>query len=101
MAQTRKQFALFNIPVSSETFIPAEDAWLFNAPFKTFDLDTPEETVLKTYRSVQTPGKTRVIGAGRIQSRIILKSRLIHFHDYVKVVGADAVKMLEEDVVKA
>lgn len=105
MAQTKKQYALFNVPVSSETFIPAEDAWLFNAPFKTFDLDTQEKEVLRTYRTAQPPGKTRVIGAGRITSRIILKSRLIHFGDYTKVTGVDAVKDLfeekEQEAVKA
>lgn len=91
MALTQKQFALFNVPVEFDAYVPPEDAWLFSEPVKTFDIGTPEQTVLKTYNAARKVGERR-IGMGRISSRLILKVRHVHYTDFVKVPGADVVK---------
>ena len=91
MAQTYKQFALFNVPIGFEAYVPPEDAWLFSEPVKVFDVGTPEATVFKTYETARKVGERR-IGMGRVLSRLILKVRHVHYTDFVKVPGVDAVK---------
>lgn len=91
MALTKKQFAIFNVPTELDAYVPPEDAWLFAEPVKLFDVDTPEATVFKTYLTANTRSHRR-IGMGRIQSRLILKVRHVHYTDFVKVTGADVVK---------
>lgn len=96
MPHTIKQYAIFNIPVSPTADISPTDAWLFSDPINTFDLGTPEKEVFNTYQTARNRGP-RLVGQGKIASRLILKVRHVHFTDYVKVIGADAVKQEEEE----
>lgn len=91
MAQTKKEFAYFNVPLDPNTYISPEDAWLFTEPIHTFAIGTPEESVLASYKIVRAR-ENRVVGPSRIPSRVILKVRHVHYTDYVKVTGVDAVK---------
>jgi len=91
MAMTKKQFAYFNVPLDPNAYVPPEDSWLFAQPIHTFAIDTPEETVLSSYKVVRGR-ENRFVGTNQIPSRVILKVRHVHYTDYVKVSGADAVK---------
>ena len=98
MAHTDKQFAIFNIPTSHNATVAPVDKWLFEFPIHTFDIGTPEETVFRTYETARQRGNgTRIIGEGRIESRIILKVRHVHYTDFVKVLGADRMPDLEKE----
>lgn len=91
MPETKKQFAIFNVPINPNADVPPVDSWLYEFPVHTFDLDTPEQRVFKTYETARSAGVRR-IGQSQLEARLILKVRHVHFTNWTKVLGADAVK---------